>query len=95
MTDTRKPIVDWDIDEAHYLGDGADGCYWLTAEGPDGKWYVTVVVDSDTGHFVDNMCTDMGPFDVEADADAFGRNAAADWCMTNEVSLDEDENDAD
>ncbi|UCC74004.1 MAG: hypothetical protein JSV86_05455 [Gemmatimonadota bacterium] len=77
-------IVEWDIDEATYVGDGADGVYYLVDEGPDG-WYVTVVVDSETGGFVDTLYEDDGPHPSAAEADRAGRDAAIEWCTWNEV----------
>jgi hypothetical protein len=77
-------IVEFDVDEAKYLGGEEDGVYWMTAQGPDG-WYVTVVIDSDTGGFVENLETDAGPFSSEGDADQYGRNQASDWLMANMI----------
>lgn len=94
MSGTRR-VVEFDADEALYLGDGDDGVYYQSAEGRDGLWYVTVVVDSNTGGFVDNIYTDNGPHGSEEDANEFGENAAIDWCITNDVEYDgtEAEND--
>lgn len=87
MASKKSEIVQWDIDEASYLGDEDNGCYWQTGQGKDGKWYVTVVVDA--AHFVDTIYSDNGPFETEADADQAGKNAASDWCMDNEISMEE------
>jgi hypothetical protein len=80
--------VKWNVDAATYLGDGEDGVYYLAAKSGK-KWYVTVVVDSNTGGFVMDIYTDHGPFDTEEDAKGFGENAAYDWCVENGVNTDE------
>jgi len=88
-----KPIVDWDLDEATYVGDGEDGCYFLAQEHKK-KWYVTVVVDCNTAHFCDDLETDAGPFNTRAQAEAYGNNMATDWCINNQVNYTEEEDDA-
>jgi hypothetical protein len=79
-------IVDFDADYAESLcgKDGRDCVYWQTAEGPRG-YYVTTVVDSDTGSFVDNLTVDDGPYTTERDADEAGLNAAIEWLADNQV----------
>jgi hypothetical protein len=84
-------IVPWDIDSAESLCNsgrsGGNHCvYWQTAEGPDG-WYVTVVIDSESGGggFVDNLATDDGPYATEAEAHCAGLHTAADWFYDNNV----------
>jgi len=85
--DKKKPIAEVDFDDGEYIGDGQDGVYVQAAEGPDG-WYVSTVVDSDTGGFVDSLCKDDGPYPTEKEALRAGRHSAMDWCMENRVSVD-------
>lgn len=85
----REKIVQFDVDDAEYVGDGEDGCYYQTAEGPNG-WYVTVVVDSNTGSFVDNLITDDGPYRSDEEAGQAGKYLSRDWCNMNEVDFTED-----
>lgn len=77
-------IINFSVDNAVYVGDGTDGVYYQTGQGPDG-WYVTVVVDSETGSFVDTLIEDDGPYASEADAEQSGVNAAREWCHDNGV----------
>ena len=83
------PIVKFDPDDAWYVGDENDGVYYQVAEGADG-WYMTAVVDSDSGSFVDNLTTDDGPYDTERAALDAGRCAAKEWCIWNDVSYDDE-----
>jgi hypothetical protein len=82
----KKKFVDFDVDYAESLcsRDGRDCVYWQTAKGPRGH-YVTVVVDSDTGSFVDNLTVDDGPYVSEQDADEAGLSAAMEWLVENQV----------
>jgi hypothetical protein len=93
IPDAREPVVAFDVDEATYVGDEQDGCYYLSAEGPDG-WYVTVVVDSDTGHFVMDTVADAGPYDTEEHAEMVGRDMATTWCFDNGVDYGADDEEA-
>lgn len=77
-------IVQWDVDAANYLGNEEDGVYWQVAKGADG-WYVTVVVDSNTGGFCTNAFTDHGPYQTEGAANTFGQGQAIEWCVYNSV----------
>ncbi len=95
-------VVDFDPDAADgYLGDGLgeDGVYWQVAylsqdtidahdaDGWEPGWYLTVVVDSDTGGFVMAMVEDDGPYDTRQEAECAGRTCAMDWCAFNEVDI--------
>lgn len=80
-------IVDFKADDAEYIGDERDGVYYQVAEGPGG-WYLTVVVDSDTGSFVDTITKDDGPYSSEGEALEAGRGAAMDWCADNDVEME-------
>lgn len=84
-TDT---IAEVDFDEAEYVGDEEDGVYVQAAQGPDGGWYVSGVVDSNTGSFVDSLFTDDGPYDSYDEAMDAGKGGAADWCINNNVNYD-------
>ena len=84
-TKTTKPIVDWDIDEASYRGDGNEGVYWQTGKGPDG-WYVTAVVYCE--HFVATIYKDDGPYKNQSDANRAGLNAAIVWCTDSGMAAD-------
>jgi hypothetical protein len=87
-------IVSFDVDEAEYIGGEEDGVYYQTAEGPDG-WYMTAVVDCDTGGFCDNLTTDDGPHDSDNEARAAGIYLAVEWCSENAVLFDGDAVDKD
>jgi hypothetical protein len=90
MTMSKKPICVVDVDEATYLGDGDDGCYYDAAQGPDGKWYASVLVDCETAGFVDTIVSDDGPHDTYEAAMAAGGVWASDWCTDNRVVLSDD-----
>jgi hypothetical protein len=86
----KKPhVCDVDVDEATYVGDGEDGCYYDAAADHDGKWYTSVIVDCDTAGFVDTLIQDDGPYDTFEAAMEAGRHYAEDWCVTNGVALDD------
>ncbi len=74
---------------ASYVGDGNDGGYYQSGEGPDG-WYVSSIIDSDTGSFVDAYITDDGPYPTEAMADQAGGDGIRNWCIENGVTYEED-----
>jgi hypothetical protein len=88
-------IVQFDVDEAEWVGDEHDGCY-VQVQYIDGMdegdccegWYATVVVDSDTGSFVDDLETDTGPFETKDEALEHGYTVAANWCIDNGVSFE-------
>jgi len=86
----QAPIVNFDVDKAQYIGDDNDGVYYQIAKGAQG-WFVTAVVDSDTGSFVDNLFVDDGPYDSAFEAERAGRDAAVTWCHDNEVSYGDDD----
>ena len=77
-------IVNFDVDEATWIGDDKDGCYVQVGSDADG-WYYTVVIDSETGHFVDDLATDIGPYATKEEARQGGASCAIDWCLTNNV----------
>jgi hypothetical protein len=81
--------VPYDVDEAEYIGDEQDGCYVQAGQGPSDKWYVTVVVDSETGSFIDTILDTDGPHETEAAAMECGRDWAFKWCCDNGVNIDD------
>ncbi len=77
---------------AEWIGDDQDGGYYQAGKGPDG-WYVSSIIDSDTGGFVDSYITDDGPYPTEAAAQQAGADGLKDWCLENGVNFEqEDEN---
>ena len=85
-----KSKVDWDVDAATYVGDGTDGVYFQIQACPDG-WYMTAVVDSDTGSFVDTVVSDDGPYATAEEATQAGRSFAENWCADNQVSTEDED----
>jgi hypothetical protein len=83
-------VVDFDVDEATYVGDGSEGVYYQVAEGPDG-WYLTTVVDTEKGAYVGTMSDNDGPYESEEAANFAGRDAAITWCIDNEVNYEGEE----
>ena len=78
LTEYHDDIVSVNVDEAWYVGDEDDGIYIQAELGPDG-WYVSSMVDSNTGGFVDAFSTDDGPYKTEKAALGAAASAAADW----------------
>lgn len=94
-----EPICECDFDEAQYLGSGDDGVYfdakYFKGEHPDpGGWYMTAIVDSNTSNFTTPLASDDGPYPTFVDAMYAGMNAAVEWCITNDITLDDAELDA-
>lgn len=88
-----ETIAEVDLDEAEYVGDEQDGVYVQAAQGPDGMWYVSTVVDSNTGNFVDSLETDDGPYGSYSEAMEAGKGTAAEWCIDNGVDFEEADDD--
>jgi len=65
-------------DFEEWVGDGEDGCYVKVFEREDGTWRNEVIVDSETGSFVDTL-------DESAEAMQSGKDMAFEWCVTNDV----------
>ena len=82
------PVVNFSADEATYVGDQGEGCYYQVGQGLDLKYYVTVVVDSERGAFVQDLEADTGPYDKDDQAATRGRVVAEGWCIDNDVDLD-------
>jgi hypothetical protein len=82
------PIVQFDVDEATYIGDEEDGVYYQVGSG-EGGWYMTAVVDCDSAGFVDNLVVDDGPYISETEALRAGKSCAIDWCLSNDISYQE------
>lgn len=83
------PIVDDNWDDATYYGDEDDGVYVSVGQGPDGKWYFTASVDCNSGHFVDVLRRDEGPYETEEEAKEAGKAVAIEWCQDNDVRWDD------
>lgn len=75
-----------------YYGDGANGCTVKVSEGRGG-WWLTVVVDCE--HFCECLVTDDGPYSSREAASDGGKDAAIEWCMTNDVNWETDDAEAD
>jgi len=96
----RQQIAVVSFDESFYIGDGTDGVYYQVGEargvrGVRDGWYLSTVVDSDTGGFVQDMDTDDGPYDTFEAAMLAGQDAAGEWCYTNNVNFVDDPEDED
>jgi hypothetical protein len=76
-----------DVDEGIYVGDEQDGVYVGVGKGPKG-WYVSTVVDSETGSFVDDLFVDDGPYATREEAVQAGINAGLEWCFDNGVECE-------
>lgn len=85
MKTKAKPIVEFDVDEAYAVSTDRDSVYFCIAENRKG-WWMTAVVDSDTGHFVDTYIADDGPYRTEREAQLAGLSAAGQWFMDNGLS---------
>ena len=83
----QKSIVDWDIDETTYIGDGDKGCYFQTGPDRKNRWYVTVCWEDQ--HTFEEFITDDGPYSTEDEARLAGENAAIEWCINNDVDYTE------
>lgn len=77
-----------DVDDSIYLGSDTDGVYYGAALGAKG-WYVSALVDCNSGHWLDALLTDDGPYSTEADALDAGRRAAIAWCRDNDVQWED------
>lgn len=75
-----------DVDDACYCGDENDGVYYQAFEDDDGKWWLSAIVDSDSGAFVDTLIDADGPYNSEDAAERAGRAAAEEWCGWNDVA---------
>lgn len=84
MAQKTKQIAVVDMDEAFYLGTGQDGVYFDADQGPDG-WYVSTVVDTDTGAYCGGMTFDDGPYATRGRALEAGLDVAYEWLVTNEI----------
>ena len=93
----KNKIAEVNFDCAEYVGDGRDGVYVQAAYYGETEhekgWYVSCVVDSDTGSFVDGLVSDDGPWPTETGAMDAGRGAAKDWCIENSVNYEEGDDD--
>ena len=79
--------------------DNADGClgtfdsddviYWFVETRDDG-FYVSTLIDSETGHSIEPSVTDDGPYLTWDKADKAGKDLAMEWCHTNHLEPDKD-----
>ena len=84
------PEQDCDPDAADYIGNEHDGVHYLTMQ-YCGKYFVTAWIDSETGHFTENILTNVGPYETIETAEEAGQNAATEWCLDNDVVFAEGE----
>ncbi len=78
-------IVEFDIDQATYVGDGERGCYYQVGSGTDNYFYYTVVVsDGETG-WDEEIDEDVGPYLQRFWAVRLAQSAAEAWCTDNGV----------
>ena len=77
-------IAEVDVDEAYSVGDEDDVVYYSVALGPDG-YYLSAIIDSTTGAFVDSLVSDDGPYTTEEDAIEAGLDLALGWLSDNEI----------
>lgn len=75
-----------DVGEATYIGDGNDGVYYQVFADENDQFWMSALVDSDYGRFVDSLVESDGPYDSPEDAELAGRDAAMEWCGWNNVS---------
>lgn len=76
------------IDTATYIGDGKNGAYYQTFQDGNGKWYVSVVVDSNG---VDYLVKGDGWYETEEEAEDIGYDYARCWCINNNVKFCDEE----
>lgn len=81
-----------DLDDAAYIGDGNDGVYF-SAIHKGNTWWALATVDSDTGHFIDTLVSEGGHRSEKAALTA-AKDAALEWCTTNNVATGEDEDES-
>ena len=85
-------ICEVDIDEAFVLAADkfgpCDAIYYDVAE-HEGQYYWSVLIDSDTGHFCQNLYEDQGPYFSEMSALGDAREYCADWFTSNGYKLED------
>lgn len=81
-----------DGEATSWVGDEQDGCYVQTFRDDDGFYY-TVVVDSESGGFVEELAMMVGPYGTRAEAKRDGEGLAIEWCLNNGVDWTEPEED--
>jgi hypothetical protein len=86
----HKRIAEVDFDESEYIGSEEDGVYYAVAEGPDG-WYYSCDVDCNSANFTDVLVSDEGPYGTHAAARDAARVQATEWCLTNDVIIELEE----
>lgn len=75
----------WQSSQYHtYVGDEIDGCDIKLGVGPDG-WYFAIIVDSNSGYFVEGFRAVEGPYPTPEIARGIAIGIAKDWCLENNV----------
>lgn len=87
-TDGTDVDCSLDFDHSYYYGDGEDGVYFDAFEGEDGRWWLSAVVDCNTGSFTDNLVDQDGPFNTYKEAVRAGLDHADEWCSFNDVAVE-------
>ncbi|MHC4372254.1 MAG: hypothetical protein ACYSW8_32015 [Planctomycetota bacterium] len=75
-----------DVDNAFYVGNGADGVYYQVFEDSHGDYWWSAIVDSNTGAFCDVMTEGAGPYKTRDEALYAARDEALEWCACNTVA---------
>lgn len=78
------PRLDWDT--ADYMGTDRDGVYYGAMQKGD-TWWALASVDSETGGFTDSLVSEGGYPSKKAALTA-AKDAAYEWCRTNDVECD-------
>jgi len=78
------------FDEGTYTGNGEDGGYAVAAGSGD-RWYVSVLLDCDSGGFCMVTLDTDGPWKTEEDALQAGEDHVLEWMIDNGLNLPNDE----
>jgi hypothetical protein len=90
--DEPEGDIEYEEDEAAIFGDGTDNTLVYVGQCRCcGAWHANVTVDCETGSFVDDLATDLGPFSSREEAVKAGMYPAKDWCIEHGVSLESEE----
>jgi hypothetical protein len=78
------------MDDAQgYVGDELDGAYYFAQEGPLGGFFVSLLLDSDTGAYCMAGTLDDGPYETLAEAQEAGHDMAVEFCLEQEIDFDD------
>lgn len=75
-----------DCDQAAYIGNEDDGCYYQVFEDENGDWWLSVIVDCQTSGFSQSLADGDGPYDTEHDAKLAGFMLSKEWCEADGVN---------